>query len=106
MNMNIYRLNVRFDLSNTEEADAVAFLHSLSETDRKSRNKFIVSAVLDQIHQQDKAYDFSLEDIRQVFKEELQGLSVAVPVALPAEKDEEQKAANDANVLSALEMFG
>lgn len=104
--MNIYRLNVRFDLSNAEEADAVHFLQGLSETDRKSRNKFIVTAVLEQIHRQGRSYDFSLEDIRQVFKEELQGLSVTVPVSLPAEKDEEQKAANAANVLSALEMFG
>ena len=106
MSKDVYRLNVRFDLNNTEEADAVHFLQGLSETDRKSRNKFIVTAVLEQIHRQGRSYDFSLEDIRQVFKEELQGLSVAVPLALPAEKDEEQKAANAANVLSALEMFG
>ena len=106
MSKDVYRLNVRFDLNSAEEAEAVRFLQSLSETDRKSRNKFIVTAVLEQIRRQGRSYDFSLEDIRQVFKEELQGLSVAVPLALPAEKDEEQKAANAANVLSALEMFG
>ena len=106
MSKNVYRLNVRFDLNNAEEADAVHFLQGLSETDRKSRNKFIITAVWEQIHRQGRSYDFSLEDIRQVFKEELQGLSDAVPVALPAEKDEEQQAANAANVLSALEMFG
>lgn len=106
MSNNVYRLNVRFDLNSAEEANAVALLQSLSETDHKSRNKFIVTAVLEQIHRQGRSYDFSLEDIRQVFKEELQGLSVTVPVSLPAEKDEEQKAANAANVLSALEMFG
>ena len=105
MSQNVYRLNVRFDLNSAEEAEAVHFLQGLSETDRKSRNKFIVTAVLEQIHRQGRSYDFSLEDIRQVFKEELQGLSVAAPLALPAEKDEEQKAANAASVLSALEMF-
>lgn len=106
MSQNVYRLNVRFDLNNAEEADAAAFLQSLSETDLKSRNKFIVTAVLEQTRRQGKSYDFSLEDIRQIIKEELQGLSVVASVALPAEKDEEQKAANAANVLSALEMFG
>ena len=106
MSKNVYRLNVRFDLNNAEEADAAAFLQSLSETDLKSRNKFIVTAVLEQTRRQGKSYDFSLEDIRQIIKEELQGMSVTVPLALPAEKDEEQKAANAANVLSALEMFG
>ena len=107
--MNTYRLHVRFVLHNTEEADAVAFLQSLSETDRKSRNKFIVNALLEQIRRQGRTCDFSLEDIRQVFREELQGLSVAAPAVLPAEKEpksEEQKAANDAAVLSALDMFG
>ena len=106
MSQNVYRLNVRVDLNNAAEAEAVAFLQKLSETDRKSRNKFIITAVWEQIHRQGKPYDFSLEDIRQIIKEELQGLSVAASVALPAEKDEEQKAANAANVLSALEMFG
>ena len=107
--MSTYRLNVRFDLSNAEETDAVAFLQSLSKTDRKSRNRFIVAAVLEQIRRQGKSYDFSLEDVRQVFREELQGLSVAAPAVLPAEKEpmsEDQKAVNDAAVLSALDMFG
>lgn len=106
MSKDVYRLNVRFDLNNAEEAEAAVFLQRLSETDRKSRNRFIVNAVLEQIRRQGRSYDFSLDDIRQVFKEELQGMSVTVPLALPAEKDEEQKAANAASVLSALEMFG
>ena len=106
MSKDVYRLNVRFDLNNAEEAEAAVFLQRLSETDRKSRNRFIVNAVLEQILRQGRSYDFSLDDIRQVFKEELQGMSVTVPLALPAEKDEEQKAANAASVLSALEMFG
>jgi hypothetical protein len=109
MNKDVYRLNVRFDLHNAEEAEAVCFLKELSETDCKSRNRFIVNAVLEQLRRQGKSYDFSLDDIRQVFKEELQGLSVATPAVLPAEEQslsEEQKAANAASVLSALEMFG
>ena len=109
MNKNVYRLNLRFDLRNAEEAEAVRFLQELSDTDRKSRNRFIVNAVLEQIRWQGKSYDFSLDDIRQVFKEELQGLCIATPAVLPAEEQslsEEQKAANAASVLSALEMFG
>ena len=109
MNKDVYRLNVRFDLHNAEEAEATTYLQNLSSSDRKSRNRFIVNAVLEQIRRQGKSYDFSLDDIRQVFKEELQGLSVAAPVTLPAEKEamsEDQKAANDVAVLSALKMFG
>ena len=109
MNKDVYRLNVRFDLHNAEEAEATTYLQNLSSSDRKSRNRFIVNAVLEQIRRQGKSYDFSLDDIRQVFKEELQGLSVATPAVSSAEEQslsEEQKAANAASVLSALEMFG
>ena len=109
MNKDVYRLNVRFDLHNAEEAEATTYLQNLSSSDRKSRNRFIVNAVLEQIRRQGKSYDFSLDDSRQVFKEELQGLSVAAPVSLSAEKEpasEEQMAVNAASVLSALEMFG
>ena len=109
MNKDVYRLNVRLDLRNDEEAEAVRFLQKLSNNDHKSRNRFIVNAVLEQIRRQGKAYDFSLDDIRQVFKEELQGLSVAVPTVLPTEEpsfSEKRKAENAASVLSALEMFG
>ena len=109
MNKGVYRLNVRFDMRNAKESEAVRFLQELSDTDRKSRNRFIVNAVLEQLRRQGKSYDFSLEDIRQVFKEELQGLSVAAPVSLSTKKEtvsEEQKALNAASVLSALEMFG
>ena len=109
MNKDVYRLNVRFDLHNAEEAEATTYLQNLSSSDRKSRNRFIVNAVLEQIRRQGKSYDFSLDDIRQVFKEELQGLCIATPAVSSAEEQslsEEQKAANAASVLSALEMFG
>ena len=43
--MSKYRINVRFDIDDPKQAEAVKFLQSLEH----SRNAFIVSAVLDAV---------------------------------------------------------
>ena len=108
MNKDVYRLNVRFDLTKPQEREAAAYLNQLNEIDRKSRNRFIVEAITEQIRRRNAAYVFTLDDIRQVIQEEMQGRFVAVSTDLPTEKEElseEQRAKNNAQVLSALDMF-
>ena len=108
MSKDVYRLNVRFDLTKSQEREAAAYLNQLNEIDRKSRNRFIVEAITEQIRRRNAAYDFTLDDIRQVIQEEMQGRLVAVSANLPTEKEElseEQRAKNNAQVLSALDMF-
>ena len=108
MSKDVYRLNVRFDLTKPQEREAVAYLNQLNEIDRKSRNRFIVEAITEQIRRRNAAYDFTLDDIRQVIQEEMQGRFVAISTDLPTEKEElskEQRARNNAQVLSALDMF-
>ena len=108
MSKDVYRLNVRFDLTKPQEREAVAYLNQLNEIDRKSRNRFIVEAITEQIRRRNAAYDFTLDDIRQVIQEEMQGRFVAISTDLPTEKEElseEQRAKNNAQVLSALDMF-
>ena len=67
--MSKYRINVRFDLDKPMEENAAQYLQSLD----KSRNAFMVTAVLNEIQRQSSASGFLLEDIRQVIREELQG---------------------------------
>lgn len=108
MSKDVYRLNVRFDLTKPQEREAVAYLNQLNEIDRKSRNRFIVEAITEQIRRRNAAYDFTLDDIRLVIQEEMQGRFVAIPADSPEEKEElseEQRAKNNAQVLSALDMF-
>lgn len=108
MSKDVYRLNVRFDLTKPQEREAVAYLNQLNEIDRKSRNRFIVEAINEQIRRRNAAYVFTLDDIRQVIQEEMQGRFVTVSTDLPTEKEElseEQRAKNNAQVLSALDMF-
>ena len=104
--MSKYRINVRFDLGKPIEAKAAQYLQSLD----KSRNAFIVMAVLNEIQRQSSASGVLLEDIRQVIREELQEVSfiAASPVFERAQPEltEEQQAENEKSVLDDLEMFG
>ena len=102
--MSKYRINVRFDLDKPMEANAAQYLQSLD----KSRNAFMVTAVLNEMQRQTSVV--LLDDIRQVIREELQEVSFAAapPVfeQVQPELTEEQQAENEKSVLDDLEMFG
>lgn len=104
--MSKYRINVRFDLNNPKEANAAQYLQALD----KSRNAFMITAVLNEMQRQTSASGVLLEDIRQVIREELQEVSfAAVPPVfeqVQPELTEEQQAENEKSVLDDLEMFG
>ena len=104
--MSKYRINVRFDIDDPKQAEAVKFLQSLEY----SRNAFIVSAVLDAISGKSTANSISLEDIRRIIREELQEVSfVTAPSAFQSAKTElteEEQVQNEKSVLDDLEMFG
>lgn len=104
--MSKYRINVRFDLDKPKEANAAQYLQALD----KSRNAFMVTAVLNEMQRQSSASGIMLDDIRQVIREELQEVSFAAapPVFEQAqlEPTEEQQVENEKSVLDDLEMFG
>ena len=104
--MSKYRINVRFDLDSPKEAEVAQYLQLLN----KSRNAFIVTAVLNEMQQQSLSESVSLEEIRQVIREELQEVSfVAAPSSFESVQTEltaEQQAENEKSVLDDLEMFG
>ena len=104
--MSKYRINVRFDLDKPMEAKAAQHLQALD----KSRNAFIVAAVINEMQRQSSANGFLLDDIRQVIREELQEVSfvAASPVfeRVQPELTEEQQAENEKSVLDDLEIFG
>jgi len=107
---NNYRINVRFDLKKEREKEAAEYLAKLSEQSSGTRNRFIVDAVIEAIRRQQSGTDISLADIRAMFREELQSVSfVSAPVteepSLQTELTEDEKAENEANILSALAMF-
>lgn len=104
--MSDYRINVRFHDNVPAEKKAAEYLQTLN----KSRNKFIVDAVIAYMNKESTDNETLLENIRQIFREEVQSVAfVPVPptvVAVAAELTEEQKVENAKNVLADLEMFG
>ena len=109
--MSEYRINVRFNLSDTEHTAIIDYLNSLDKEKYKSRNQFIIAAIKSAIANADKqtADDELLGKFREILKEELSGISVASAIPSSAgidmELTEEQKQKNDAEALAFLDMF-
>ena len=90
--MSDYRINVRFHADVPAEKKAAEYLQTLN----KSRNKFIVDAVIAYMNKESTDNETLLENIRQIFREEVQTVAVVsappAAVAVTAELTEEQKA--------------
>ena len=65
--MDDYRINTRFNLNDESEHKAAEYLKSFG----RKRNRFIVEAVLARMSK-DSINDNLLENIRQIFREEVQ----------------------------------
>ena len=109
--MSEYRINVRFNLSETEHTSIIDYLNSLDKEKYKSRNQFIIDAIKSAIAYEEKqtSDDELLNKFREILKEELSGISVASAISSSAgidmELTEEQKLKNDAEALAFLDMF-
>ena len=110
--MSEYRINVRFNLSDTEHTTIIDYLNSLDKEKYKSRNQFIIDAIKSAIAYAEKqtADDELLENFREILKEELTNISVVTSVTpssvgIDMELTEEQKLKNDAEALTFLDMF-
>ena len=109
--MSEYRINVRFNLSDTEHTAIIDYLNNLDKEKYRSRNQFIIDAIKSAIAYEEKqtADDELLEKFREILKEELTNISVvaSVPssVGIDMELTEEQKLKNDAEALAFLDMF-
>ena len=103
--MSDYRINVRFHNDVPAERKAAEHLKTL----KKSRNKFIVEAVIAYINNETSDGTL-LENIRQIFREEVQAVAVVSPpptaVTVTPELTEEQEQVNKQIVLADLDMFG
>ena len=110
MNGEIYRLNIRFDLTDESQRSIAERLQALDRKQYGSINKFIIAAI-------DKAFDSSAsdtltaEEIRSIIREELQEVafvSVQPPQTQTTQPTltEEEQAANEQSVLDDLKMFG
>lgn len=106
-----YRINVRFDPEDPEEAEVLRQLRHTQEEKQCSLSQVIVSILKDHLTGS-AGLPFSLEDIRQILREELEGISISpsAPSSLFSTENlvlsAEEQEQNDRSVLEDLEMFG
>ena len=111
--MSEYRLNIRFNLSDTEHTAIIDYLNNLDKEKYRSRNQFIIDAIKSAIAYADRqtADDELLNKFREILKEELCGISVTTSAPSPSsesfnmELTEDEKQKNDAEALAFLDMF-
>ena len=109
--MSEYRINVRFNLSDTEHSAIIDYLNSLDKEKYRSRNQFIIDAIKSAIAYEEKqtSDDELLNKFREILKEELSGISVIASAPSSAgidmELTEEQMLKNDTVALAFLDMF-
>jgi len=112
MKSNEYRLNIRFDLNNPGQKRIADELRGLDRKENGSINSIAVKAIGEYLDRllRPREHDFTLDDIRALFREELRDMDFApreqasafIP---PADMTEEEKKANDRSVLETLDMF-
>ena len=109
--MSEYRINVSFNLSDTEHTAIIDCLNNLDKEKYRSRNQFIIDAIKSAIAYADRqtADDELLQKFREILKEELCGVSVTASApsseSFNMELTEEEKQKNDAGALAFLDMF-
>ena len=97
---NVYRLNVRFDCTDTEQKELVEKLQSLQHC---SINSFVIEAIRERFESAEQTQILT-ETLRQVLREELQVVALEVPkhsnaAEIPDNADEV------ASVIETLAMF-
>ena len=107
-----YRLNIRFDLNDPGQKRIADELRGLDRKERGSINSLAVKAIGEHLDRLlfPREHDFTLDDIRALFREELREMDFApreqAPAFIPpAEMTKDEKKANDRSVLETLDMF-
>ena len=106
------RISVRFDLSDPKQRKVYEALHEIDRQEHGSMSAFAIKAIgeyLDRLSYPGR-FDFTLDDVRALFREEIRELDLAPREAAPiftppAEMTDEQRQENDRNVLETLDMF-
>ena len=105
----VHRLTIRLNPHDDKERSIISFLDSLDSKKYKSKNSFVIESLDHYISYLSGGNNKLLDDIRQIFREEVQ-VSHSVQPAHTNEWNpqlsEEESKENEQNVLVDLEMFG
>ena len=104
----VYKMTVRFDLTDDRERALAEYMQTLNVKKYQSRNQFMIDALADYVDLQSIIQEQHEEDIRSIIREEMRACFAeanfapqAVNPALSAEQQEE----NEQDILDDLKMF-
>ena len=106
----VYKMTVRFDLTDTRERNLAEFMQTLDVKKYHSRNRFIIEAIAEYVDLKSFTREQHEEDIRNIIREEMRACFAKANFApqpmtnapaLTAEQQEE----NEQDILDDLKLF-
>lgn len=104
----VYKMTVRFDLTDARERNLAEFMQTLDVKKYRSRNQFMIDALADYVDLQSITHEQHEEDIRSIIREEMQACFTEANFApqpiTPALSAEQQEEAEQ-DILYDLKLF-
>jgi len=104
----VYKMTVRFDLTNARERNLAEFMQTLDVKKYQSRNQFMIDALAEYVDLQSITREQHEKDIRSIIREEMRACFAEanfapqpVTTALSAEQQEE----TEQDILNDLKLF-
>ena len=104
----VYKMTVRFDLTDARERNLAEFMQTLDVKKYQSRNQFMIDALADYVDLQSITREQHEEDIRNIIREEMRACFAEAnfapqPVTTALSTEQQEEAEQD--ILDDLKMF-
>lgn len=105
---NVYKMTVRFDLTDTSERNLAEYMQTLDVKKYQSRNQFVLDAIADYVDLQSITREQHDENIRSIIREEMRACFAEAnfaPQAVNPALSAEQQAEAEQDILDDLKLF-
>ena len=106
----VYKMTVRFDLTDARERNLAEFMQTLDVKKYQSRNQFVLDAIADYVDLQSITREQHEEDIRSIIREEMRACFAEAnfapqPMANTSALTAEQQEEAEQDILDDLKLF-
>ncbi len=104
----VYKMTVRFDLTNARERALAEFMQTLDVKKYHSRNNFIIEALAEYVDLQSITREQHEEDIRSIIRDEMRACFAEAnfaPQPINSVISSEQQAESEQDILDDLKLF-
>ena len=104
----VYKMTVRFDLTDARERNLAEFMQTLDVKKYQSRNQFMIDALADYVDLQSITREQHDEDIRNIIREEMRACFAEAnfaPQPVTTALSAEQQAVAEQDILDDLKLF-